>query len=237
MNDSQPLNGTASPFAVELCGVSHHYGVRPVLRDINLAIPPGQRMVIVGPNGMGKTTLLGLMAGILHPLHGTVSVHGLVRRSSEEAELTIRRQTVYLPDQAFLPKLRTGREWLLGIGRVYEIDIDRLIDHVDPVQYSIRLLVPPGSLLLGSPAMQPYLGPLVESSLSYAWSHPDPRMDELQRRSAERVARATAMKEPPEITYLDLKALAFAIADRPRPFVPVRFPTEGAPKLSESWFC
>src|SRR5262249_40984379 len=35
-----------------------------------------------------------------------------------------------------------------------------LIDHVDPVQYSLRLLVPPGSLLLSSPAMQSYLGPL-----------------------------------------------------------------------------
>src|SRR5207244_6499677 len=105
MNDSQPSGDAAAQFAVELRGVSHHYGVRPVLRDINLAIPPGQRVVIVGPNGMCKTTLLGLMAGVLHPLHGTVAVHGLLRRSSEEAELTIRRQTVYLPDQGFLPNL------------------------------------------------------------------------------------------------------------------------------------
>jgi ABC-type multidrug transport system ATPase subunit len=80
---------------------------------------------------MGKSTLLALMGGVLYPLHGTVAVHGLLRRSSEEAELTIRRQTVYLPDQAFLPKLRTGREWLLGVGTLYDIDIDRLIDHVD----------------------------------------------------------------------------------------------------------
>jgi ABC-type multidrug transport system ATPase subunit len=131
MNQSQAIGNAANPYAVELRGVSHHYGVRPVLREINLAIWPGQRVVIVGPNGMGKTTLLGLMAGVLFPLHGTVAVHGLLRRSSEENELAIRRQTVYIPDQAFLPKLRTGREWLLGVGNLYEIEIDRLIDHVD----------------------------------------------------------------------------------------------------------
>src|SRR5262245_32318192 len=105
MNDFQPPGRSLPEFAVELRGVSHHYGVRPVLRDINLAIRPGERVVIVGPNGMGKSTLLGLMAGVLYPLHGTVAAHGLLRRSSQEAELTIRRQTVYLPDQAFLPKL------------------------------------------------------------------------------------------------------------------------------------
>src|SRR5205085_2018941 len=35
----------------------------------------------------------------------------------------------------------------------------RLVGHVDPVQYSIRLLVPRGSALVGTPAMAPYLGP------------------------------------------------------------------------------
>ena len=129
---SEPaFSGNGDVLIVELRGVSHHYGVRPVLRDINLTVRRGQRVVIVGPNGMGKSTLLALMAGVLYPLHGTVVLHGTPRRSSEEAELTIRRRTVYLPDQAFLPRIRTGREWLLGVGRLYEIDIDRLIDRID----------------------------------------------------------------------------------------------------------
>ena len=131
MNDRHAVENRSNPYAVELKGVSHHYGVRPVLQDIDLTIPYGQRVVIVGPNGMGKTTLLGLMAGVLSPVRGTVSIHGLVRRSSVETELTIRRKTVYIPDQAFLPKYLTGREWLLGVGELYEIEIDRLIDHVD----------------------------------------------------------------------------------------------------------
>ena len=37
--------------------------------------------MILGPNGMGKTTLLGVMAGVLSPQQGTVKIDGLIRRS------------------------------------------------------------------------------------------------------------------------------------------------------------
>jgi ABC-2 type transport system ATP-binding protein len=74
MSTTKGNEAVTNPAAVELAGVSHHYGVRPVLRDINLTVRQGHRVVIVGPNGMGKTTLLGLMAGVLFPLHGTVTV-------------------------------------------------------------------------------------------------------------------------------------------------------------------
>src|SRR4029453_16028438 len=55
-----------------------------------------------------------------------------------------------------------------------------LIYHVDPVQYSIRLLVPPGSSLLDAPQMKPFLGVLNRETFSYEWKHPDPRLDALQ---------------------------------------------------------
>jgi hypothetical protein len=60
------------------------------------------------------------------------------------------------------------------------VDAEDLVDAVDPVQYSLRLLVPPGSLLAGQPAMRPHLGPLVEDAFSHPWRHPDARMDALQ---------------------------------------------------------
>ena len=67
---------------IELLGVTQHYGVRPVLREIDLQIEAGQRVAIVGPNGMGKTTLLAVMAGVLSPQKGHVEIDGLRRRSS-----------------------------------------------------------------------------------------------------------------------------------------------------------
>jgi ABC-2 type transport system ATP-binding protein len=78
---------------------------------------------------MGKSTLLGVMAGVLSPQRGTVLINGMKRRGSEEEELAIRKMTVYLPDQPWLPGNSTGRDFLLAVGRLYEVEEERLIDH------------------------------------------------------------------------------------------------------------
>src|SRR5688500_16193349 len=116
---------------IELENVIQHYGVRPVLKGINLRINKGELVAVLGPNGMGRSRLLACMAGVLQPQHGTVKISGLARRSSVENEIAIRRAAVYLPDQAFLPGERTVREWILAVGRLYEIDEDRLLSHAD----------------------------------------------------------------------------------------------------------
>ena len=115
---------------IDLVNVTQHYGVRPVLKNINLRVECGELVVIVGPNGMGKTTLLGVMGGVLQPQHGQVTIDGYQRRRSVEEELAIRRMAVYLPDQAWLPSQTTGREFLLNVGRLYGIEWERLIEHV-----------------------------------------------------------------------------------------------------------
>ena len=114
---------------IELHDVTQHYGVRPVLRGITLRIERGEVVTILGPNGMGKSTLLGVMAGVLSPQRGTVWIDGLKRRGSEEDELSIRKMTVYLPDQPWLPGNSTAREFLLAVARLYEVDEERLIHH------------------------------------------------------------------------------------------------------------
>ncbi len=52
------------------------------------------------------------------------------RRSSPDNELAIRKKVVYLPDHPWLPVLRTGREFLLSVGRLWCSDVDRVMDHV-----------------------------------------------------------------------------------------------------------
>ena len=116
---------------IELNDITQHYGVRPVLRRISLRVERGEVVVILGPNGMGKTTLLGVMGGVLAPQHGEVWIGGMQRRHSEEEELAIRRMTVYLPDQPWLPAQRTPREFLQAVGRIYEVEGDRLMHHVE----------------------------------------------------------------------------------------------------------
>jgi radical SAM superfamily enzyme YgiQ (UPF0313 family) len=114
-----------------------------------------------------------------------------------------------------------------------------LVDHVDPVQYSIRLLVPPGSLLAAHPAMQPYLGELVEADFCYRWAHPDPRMEALQDRVARLVAEAAEGGEDAAVTFQRVRALADAAAGEPaRPLAPPPAPDRPRPpRLTEPWFC
>jgi ABC-type multidrug transport system ATPase subunit len=116
---------------INVVNITQHYGIRPVLRNINLAIPAGGLAAVIGPNGMGKSTLLAVIAGVLSPQEGYIEIDGLRRKSSVENELAIRHRVVYLPDRPWLPKNRTGREFLLGVGRLYDIPVERLIDHVE----------------------------------------------------------------------------------------------------------
>lgn len=116
---------------IDVVHVTQHYGVRPVLRDVSLHFDAGELVCILGPNGMGKSTLLSVMAGILSPQKGYVEINGHRRRRSVDEELAIRREVVFIPDHPWLPRNRTGREYLLSVGRLYDINDDRLFDHCD----------------------------------------------------------------------------------------------------------
>ena len=116
---------------IRIHNLTHHYGVRPILKDITLEIPTGDLVVLLGPNGMGKSTLLGCLAGVLWPARGYVEIDGVKRRQSADEELALRRRIAYLPDNAWLPVARTGREFILAVGRLYQVDDFRLFDHAD----------------------------------------------------------------------------------------------------------
>jgi radical SAM superfamily enzyme YgiQ (UPF0313 family) len=114
-----------------------------------------------------------------------------------------------------------------------------LVDHVDPVQYSIRLLVPPGSLLLASEAMRPHLRERVESGFHYRWVHPDPRMDGLHAEVSAAVADAADRKEDAAVTFARIAGLADAAAGVPARLLAVAQEPrrQRPPRLTEPWFC
>jgi hypothetical protein len=124
------------------------------------------------------------------------------------------------------------------------IETRGLVRHVQPVQYALRLLLPPGSPLAAVMDAEGLLGPLDTERLTYGWTHPDPRMDALQ------VALATIVEEGASLVAHDesgadiidvfarVKRAAFAAAegsDRPVEVAPQ--PPDFVPGLAESWFC
>ncbi len=115
-----------------------------------------------------------------------------------------------------------------------------LVEHIDPVHFSIRLLVPPGSALLDIPGSQEWLGELDAVSYTYRWRHPDPRMDGLQRDVAALVERAELAHASPIETFFHIKSLALS-ATGDNLFISRAVENYGAakvvPHLTEAWFC
>jgi hypothetical protein len=102
-----------------------------------------------------------------------------------------------------------------------------LVGSVDPVQYSVRLLLPEGSLLLDHPDLAPHLGPWDEKRSTYTWASHDPAVDELQRA----VATVAEDDDDPLVLYARVRDAAGA------PPVDLSTVTTGRPRLTESWFC
>jgi radical SAM superfamily enzyme YgiQ (UPF0313 family) len=121
------------------------------------------------------------------------------------------------------------------------VEAEGLVDQIDPVQYSLRLLVPAGSLLLESPAaMRAYLGAFEPESFSYRWTHPDPRMDRLHEAVAREIAAAAELGEIAAQAFDRVRALVDQLGGRPpRAGIAGTLDPGRArpPRLSEPWFC
>jgi phospholipid/cholesterol/gamma-HCH transport system ATP-binding protein len=78
---------------VEIKGVNFSYDVRPVLKGIDMTVPRGKIIAIMGLSGCGKTTILRMIAGVLRPQAGTVRVAGrVVHELDQDALYALRRR-------------------------------------------------------------------------------------------------------------------------------------------------
>jgi radical SAM superfamily enzyme YgiQ (UPF0313 family) len=115
-----------------------------------------------------------------------------------------------------------------------------LIEHIDPVHLSIRLLIPPGSALLDAPESAEWVGELDPAAYTYRWQHPDPRMDRLQQQVATLAEEAESCEADPVETFFQVKALAHAAQGQDFSVTQAlhRYgPHEVLPHLTEAWFC
>ncbi|MEV5238265.1 ABC transporter ATP-binding protein [Streptomyces cinnamoneus] len=85
--------------AVELHGVTFGYGphAQPVVRGLGLVVAVGEHLAVVGPSGVGKSTLTGLVAGLLEPWSGAVRVGGV-----PAGNRGARRGRVLIPQEAYV---------------------------------------------------------------------------------------------------------------------------------------
>ena len=74
MTGPRGMAGAESAIRVEDLTVA--YGEKPVLWDVDMAVPPGVLMAVIGPNGAGKTTMIKAIMGLVRPVAGFVSIFG-----------------------------------------------------------------------------------------------------------------------------------------------------------------
>lgn len=99
----ETLKGKISPDlrrCIDFDRVSFSYGEKEILRVVSFKIPFGKLTVITGPSGAGKTTIVDLIAGLLTPEKGVISIDGV---SLQEIDLhKWRRMIGYVPQEMFL---------------------------------------------------------------------------------------------------------------------------------------
>ena len=98
----EPKHTPATPplsASIELSGVRFAYESKPVLRDIDLTIPFGQHVALIGPSGAGKTTLTKLIMRLYDPSRGTVSIGGVNLRRCRSID--VRRSFGIVPQEPY----------------------------------------------------------------------------------------------------------------------------------------
>jgi ABC-2 type transport system ATP-binding protein len=117
---------------IRLADLTKRYGKFTAVDNISLHVPRGELFGLLGPNGAGKTTTMRMIAGILRPTSGSISVAGidlLARPLAAKARLG------FIPDRPFVYDKLTGGEFLRFAaalygqqGAVVERRIDELLE-------------------------------------------------------------------------------------------------------------
>ena len=105
--------------AIELVGLRRDFGDRTALAGVDLRLEPGRSLAVLGPNGSGKSTLLRILAGLLRPSGGEVSVLGC---ALPKQTFQLRGRVGYLGHEPLLYRDLTPRENLRLAAALHGLD-------------------------------------------------------------------------------------------------------------------
>ena len=111
---------------IEFRGLNFSYEGKPVLHDLNLRVPAGSSLAIVGPTGSGKTTLVSLIPRIYDADAGTVLIDGRPIRDYSVASL--RKNIGFVPQETFLFSDRIRENIALGVDSATDQEIHNAAD-------------------------------------------------------------------------------------------------------------
>ena len=120
----------STPVGIEIHGLRKQYGGKPVLDGVELSVPPGQTLVIIGGSGQGKSVLLRHIIGLAAPDDGTILVGGL--SSTDPAMRERYRVAMIFQSSALFNSMTVGENiglWLVE-HRVFQTrrEVDAVIE-------------------------------------------------------------------------------------------------------------
>ena len=134
---------TNAPCALELRDLRKSFGKTEIIRGVNLAVQPGERVAIIGPNGAGKSTLFNLISRRFGPTSGEVLLNG--QRIDGKAPYEINRMglsrsfqiTNIFPKLSVFENLRCGVLWSMG----YKYTFLRFLSNLDDANERAKQLM------------------------------------------------------------------------------------------------
>ncbi len=103
---------------IEVRDISRRFGQLTALDHVSFRVEPGEIVALLGPNGAGKTTASRIIAGLLAPSEGDVTVDGISVRADPNA---VRRRCGFVTDQPALYDRMPLRDYLSFFGALYEV--------------------------------------------------------------------------------------------------------------------
>ena len=105
--------------AIQTINLVRRYGKHVAVNHLNLSIEPGTIYGFIGPNGAGKTTTIRMIAGLLKPSSGRVTIAGKDLAREPEAA---KRELGFIPDRPFIYEKLTAAEFLRFHGGLYGLE-------------------------------------------------------------------------------------------------------------------
>ena len=123
-------HAATGPVILAAHDLSFAYDGPTVIRNVDFALTPGERVALVGTNGSGKSTLAKLLVGLLRPSDGEVHLGGDPPADLAPAELVRRAAYVFQDPEAQFARLRVDEEVMLGLDDAGRRRAEALMDHI-----------------------------------------------------------------------------------------------------------
>ena len=120
--------------SIEVINLSKKYKSKQAVNNINFKISENEIVGLLGPNGCGKTTTIGMILGLLKPTSGKVLINGM---DIEKNKISLLHKMNFISPYIELPKKLTVRQNLVVYGKLY--NLENLYEQIDYLSNKLRL--------------------------------------------------------------------------------------------------